>query len=70
MTKKDYIAIARILSDTKMSICSHSTEQNEIIAFQDGKNRALQQVAHAFAKAAQDDNPRFDRVRFLHAIGL
>ena len=70
MTKKDYVAIAKILSDANVSIYSHATEQPEIIAFQDGKRRALQQVAHLFIAVATRDNPNFDHVRFLHATNL
>jgi hypothetical protein len=53
MSKKDYEAVARILSDSR--------------AISDA---ALPYLAEKFADWFADDNPRFDRERFLKACGL
>jgi hypothetical protein len=70
MTKKDYIAIARMLTEVNQSVFSHSTDQTVICAFQDGKRRAIEQAIYEFVRVAKADNPRFDADRFRTAVGL
>jgi hypothetical protein len=68
MTKKDYNLIVKALHGASLSVCSHSTSRAEIIAFQDGKNRALQQFVHVFTAVAKRDNPNFSAERFYAAF--
>lgn len=63
MTKKDYIAIARIISDAALI---NLTTQGEIDANKDTRHR----IAHALAGLMQRDNELFDRARFLDACGV
>ena len=59
MTKKDYIAIAKVLAAHRMR---RPTDDS------DGRIAdRLDDVTEAFADMLAADNPRFDRVRFLAA---
>lgn len=57
-SKKDYVAIARILAATSMN------------ANTGGEYDTLAQVAVQLADYFAEDNPLFDRARFLKAAGV
>jgi len=57
MTRKDYILIAAAI-------------QSAMIQGYSGAEWARQCVAHNIALALANDNPRFDRERFLKACGV
>ena len=58
MTKKDYIAIAQAISSQKPAQGSSGAQFEQ-----------WGDVANAIAGKLADDNPRFDRDRFLKACG-
>jgi hypothetical protein len=61
MTKKDYTAIAKtIMASRERYANSDNTSYNYI----------LTEVAINLANTLQQDNPRFDRLRFLTACGV
>lgn len=57
MTRKDYIALAAALKDEQPNpeSVTHACWNNNVLAV---------------ANVLQDDNPRFDRERFLRAAGV
>ena len=57
MTKKDYIKIAELLNNLRQPF---GTTEDEL----------LDTAAYNFADMLADDNPRFDRARFLAAAGV
>ena len=59
MTRKDYVMIAEILKFNRRD-------------FNEGEDglSLLNILAHQFANSLEDDNPRFDRARFLVACGV
>lgn len=59
MTRKDYVMIAEILRFNRRD-------------FNEGEDglSLLNILAHQFANSLEDDNPRFDRARFLVACGV
>lgn len=59
MTKKDYIAIAKVISD----------ERNHPASGSKAAQVTCDRLAHRFADMLASDNPRFDRARFLQACG-
>jgi hypothetical protein len=63
MTKKHFEAIARILSNL------YGYDMSSI-DFDAGFNRAIERAAEDLADYFMDENPRFDRQRFLTACGL
>jgi hypothetical protein len=56
MTKKDYVLIAKVLKD------SSELERIEPVVFK--------LVCKRFSKVLANENPRFDRGRFLTACGV
>lgn len=62
MTRKDYVAIAAALKSTKPSYNSDHVTLAVVM-----QHRAS---CVAVAKALANDNPRFDRERFLDACGV
>jgi len=58
MTKKDYIKIAGILKSKRM----HRTLSGE-------ERQLMDLLTRDFADMLQEDNPHFDRGRFLEAAG-
>lgn len=58
MTRKDYILIAAALRDARQA---NSTAAHEI---------AISDAAFILARSLANDNPRFDRARFLAAAGV
>ena len=72
MTKKDYVKIAAAINgSTVMMPPKHwvLTEQ-ELEGFMAGAKDQLQITANHIANMLIQDNPRFDRARFLGACGL
>ena len=63
MTKKDYVAIAKILSDAQFI---NLTTQGEVAVNTDTRRR----IAFSLANVMQADNARFDRARFLSASDI
>ena len=55
MTKKDYVAIAKVIHD------NYGVSPSDV---------AREKIALALADVFKLDNPRFDRVRFLVACGV
>lgn len=62
MSKKDYETIARALA-------AHTHTQNET-QFDAGWTSAAREIAIDLAHICANDNPRFDRARFLKACGI
>lgn len=65
MTKKDYIKAAKIVSE----MCNDARSSSRVIGAkqrQYEENVAVE-VADAFVKLFEGDNPRFNRSRFLEA---
>ena len=58
MTKKDYIKIAAILKSKRMRRTLSGEER-----------QLMDLLTRDFADMLQEDNPRFDRERFLEATG-
>ena len=54
MTRKDYIAVAKIVADNADSMTPEAHER----------------LVNDFARFMAQDNPRFDRVRFSTACGV
>lgn len=63
MTKKDYVAIARVISDGQFINCPTAAEYQINLATRSKIGRQL-------ADVCASDNPRFDRARFLAACGV
>ena len=59
MTRKDYIAIAAIIAEKRWPSANLRMTEDEL----------LNELAHEFADMLAEDNPRFDRGRFLEAAG-
>jgi hypothetical protein len=60
MTKKDYIAVAKILKDAR--------EDAETAVNREARSQT-DQIALMLSELFAQENPRFDRVRFLKACG-
>ena len=65
MTRKDYVAIAAAIALTRDYIARTEPEENQI-DMRDGAALAAEHIANVMAQ----DNPRFDRQRFLKACGV
>lgn len=59
MTRRDYVLIAKVLK---------RLGEESAHCFDSASDR--QSIAHAFAEALRDENPRFDTVRFVKAATL
>jgi hypothetical protein len=66
MTKKDYEAIAKSLVFSEHM----GLDRTKNLDWRVGYNTAINFVANELAVVFEDDNPRFDRDRFLEACGL
>lgn len=65
MTKKDYIKAAKIVNDIRV----HAQSLSRVSCarqIQDQENTAIE-VENAFVLLFQEDNPRFNKQRFLAA---
>jgi hypothetical protein len=72
MTRKDYVLIADTIAQFSRDIASDegltlSTNGRAVLS---GERAALQTIAHRLAEKLQQDNPRFDRKRFIDACQL
>jgi hypothetical protein len=65
MTKKDYIAVANIIKDRRPLAKTSSTEAGRTGIYV--ANDVLDGLASDFADVFANDNPRFDRQRFMDA---
>jgi len=61
MTRKDYVIIAETIANLR-------EQQKDSGPFTN--NPSLKDVAEELAHALGEDNPRFDRARFLDACGV
>lgn len=63
MTRKDYVAIARVIVDAQFINCPTAAEV--------AMNKATRcKIAYQIADLLARDNPRFDGARFLKACGV
>lgn len=62
-SKKDYVAVARVISDAAFINCA---TQSEVNMNSDTRKKIANQIADYF----QGNIPRFDRARFLTACGI
>lgn len=62
MTKKDYVLIASVLSNAML--CASESGANNSQA------TMIRFIACQFADKLANENPRFDRARFLKACGV
>ena len=69
MTKKDYVKIADVIAYNRNNtgLAPGQWTSDDTLA---GYLVALNDVAYMMADKMQQDNPRFDRARFLKACGL
>ena len=63
MTRKDYVAIARVISDGQFI---NLTTQGEVTVNHETRIKIARQLADLMGR----DNQRFDRSRFLNACGF
>lgn len=57
MTRKDYVAVAKILNGLVNSIEAHTTE-----------SKAIDKAVENFCELFATDNSRFDSLRFVEAV--
>jgi hypothetical protein len=72
MTRKDYVLIADTIAQFSRDIANDegltlSTKGRAVLS---GERVALQTIAHRLAEKLRNDNPRFDRHRFIQACQL
>jgi len=65
MTRKDYVMIAGIIKDCNLIPTLNKNKENGLI-----QADILFTVASQLAYKLEQDNPRFDRARFLEACGV
>ena len=65
MTRKDYVMIAGIIKDCNLIPTLNKNKENGLI-----QADMLFTVASQLAYKLEQDNPRFDRARFLAACGV
>jgi len=72
MTKKDYEKIASVLNLGKIECAAHGFEiaPAEAWAYMVGAREQWLELVYRVCAVMADDNPRFDRARFLKACGL
>lgn len=72
MTRKDYILLADVLAQFSRDIArdAFDTKTDMGRAILSGERVAIQTIAHRLADQLREDNPRFDRKRFLDACQL
>lgn len=64
-SKRDYTKIASVIKDERTRI-TRSIHSDVVVTV----GASTRRVANALADYFQEDNPRFDREKFLHACGL
>lgn len=67
MTRKDYVLIAETLRELLADIDRESPGMREVLR---GERMGVASVARRLAEQLRQDNPRFDRTRFIEACGL
>ena len=67
MTRKDYVMIAETLRGLLADIDRESPGMREVLR---GERMGVASVARRLADQLRQDNPRFDRTRFMAACGL
>lgn len=72
MTRKDYVLIADTIAQFSRDIANDegltlSTNGKAVLS---GERAALQTIAHRLAEQLRQDNPSFDRSRFIDACQL
>lgn len=73
MTRKDYILLADVLAQFSRDIAIDGDSEyltDRARAIRSGERDALVTIAHRLADQLREDNPRFDRKRFLDACQL
>ena len=72
MTRKDYILIADIIAQVSRDIASDQSPDasDRHRAILSGERLATYTIAHRLAEQLRQDNPRFDRQRFIDACQL
>ena len=72
MTRKDYILIADTIAQLSRDIAKDDgpdlSERGRALLI--GERLAAQTIAHRLAEQLRQDNPRFDRQRFIEACQL
>ena len=61
MTKKDYIKIAKVINNELKEWDKELTPQVEF---------SINNIAVALANVMEEDNPRFNKIRFFEACGF
>jgi hypothetical protein len=67
MTRKDYVMIAETIRELLADIDRESPGMREVLR---GERMGVASVARRLADQLRQDNPRFDRTRFIEACGL
>lgn len=73
MTRKDYVLIADTIAQFSRDIAIDGDSEyltDRARAIRDGERDALVTLAHRLADQLRQDNPRFDRSRFIDACQL
>jgi hypothetical protein len=72
MTRKDYVLIADTIAQFSRDLANDAgltlSERGQAIL--SGERAGLQTIAHRLAEQLRQDNPRFDRHRFIEACQL
>jgi len=67
MTRKDYVLIADAIRQLLADIDREPAGMREVLT---GERIGVRSVALRLADQLRQDNPRFDRTRFIEACGL
>jgi hypothetical protein len=71
MTRKDYVLIAEALrNDAAHLQPMNESDYNKMLDWEQGAFDQWNTTVLAIAASLQQDNPRFDRARFLAACGV
>ena len=62
MTKKDYVLIARAINFTRFELRQHLSNKE--------MGAGVDRVVEELVKELQNENPRFNRSKFIEACGL
>ena len=68
MTKKDYIKFAKMIAEQRNDAWRNL--QDDSPTYTAGRLQATKEIAHNMAAIFAEDNPNFDRDRFLKTCGL
>lgn len=69
LSKKYYKAIAEVIDRHQTEIINTATRDGKLEKM-NHKLDALHDIAYALSRLFMDDNPNFDRERFLKACGI